>query len=242
MDNPAYMRDPGHVREQYASEQNLASRASLYAETTGRFAGDVAFEAVAEHGSLRLLDVGCGTGWFGLRISRDLGADVVAVDQSERMIEIAKADGLDARVADVQELPFADGEFDCVSANWMLYHVPDLDRGLAEIARVLRDGGRLVAITNGRDHLFELWDAVGALDARAGRDLSFAAENGDEALQTHFAEVEMRDSSGTVTIDNRDAIVRYVGSTAAWKSIAVPDGLDLPLIARRSNVVFVATK
>ena len=45
------------------------------------------------------------------------------------MVELARARGVDARVGDVQELPFADGAFDCVVAAWMLYHVPDLDRG-----------------------------------------------------------------------------------------------------------------
>ena len=45
--------------------------------------------------------------------------------------------------------------FDTVVAAWMLYHVPDLDRGLAEIARVLTPGGRLVAVTNSELHLEE---------------------------------------------------------------------------------------
>ena len=56
--------------------------------------------------------------------------------------------GVDARVGDVQALPFEDASFDTVVAAWMLYHVPDLDRGLAEIARVLCPGGQLVAVTN----------------------------------------------------------------------------------------------
>ena len=240
--DPAYLRDPTHVREQYASETNLASRASLYQETTGRSAGDIALEAVAEVAPKRVLEVGCGTAWFAARVQRELGADVVAIDQSTRMVELARAAGVDARVGDVQELPFADGEFDCVAANWMLYHVPDLDRGLAEIARVLRTGGRLVAVTVGTDHLLELWELVGVRDLRLARDIGFSAENGAEALNRYFDRVETRDASGTVTVREREPIVRYVESSQVWRHLGgrVPEKLDEPLVARVSAVVFVA--
>jgi SAM-dependent methyltransferase len=238
------MRDPEHVREQYASETNLAARASLYEETTGPSAGDVAVAAVAEVSPRRFLEVGCGTGWFAARVQRELGAEVVGIDQSERMVELAQAAGVDARVGDVQELEFEDGRFDCVAANWMLYHVPDLGRGLSEIARVLAPGGRLVAITNGKDHLLELWQVVDAGGQRLARDFAFGAENGAEALQRHFSRVEMREAGGTVTIPSRDAVVRYVGSTQAWRHLVdrVPAQIDVPFVARRSNVVFVADK
>jgi SAM-dependent methyltransferase len=238
----AYMRDPAYVREQYASEEGLVARSSLYGDTTGPFAGDVAFDAVAEVSPGRVLDVGCGSGWFAARVQRELEAVVVAVDQSERMVDLAQAEGVDARVADVQRLPFGDGEFDVVAANWMLYHLPDLERGLAEIARVLAPGGRLVAITNGKDHLLELWRLVGAEETRLWRDFSFGAENGAEILARHFADVELRDSSGTVQITGRDAVVRYVESSETWKHFAerVPGRVE-PFVARRSNVVFVAT-
>jgi SAM-dependent methyltransferase len=240
--DPRYMRDPVYVRDQYASETNLAARASLYGRTTGPSAADVAFAAVAEAAPRRFLEVGCGTGWFAARVQRELGVDVVAVDQSERMVELARAEGVDARTADAQELPFADGEFDCAAANWMLYHVPDLDRALAEIARALRPGGRLVAVTNARDHLLELWRSVGADEARIARDLAFGAENGEAALRRHFATVELRDAGGTVEVESRAAVVRYLESTAAWSSFAqlVPEDLSAPFTARRSNVVFVA--
>ena len=242
LDESAYMRNPRYVREQYASERNLAARSSLYVDTTGPFPGDVAFDAVAEVSPRRFLDVGCGTGWFGARVQRELHADVVATDQSERMVELARERGVEARVADVQELPIGDGEFDCVAANWMLYHVPDLDRGLREISRVLRAGGRLVAITSGKDHLLELWRLVGADDERLARDLAFGAENGEEILRRHFRNVQVRDASGTVTVSSRDAVVGYIGSTR-WAPFAdrVPAELE-PFVARRSNVVFVADK
>ena len=87
-----------------------------------------------------------------------LEAEVIGIDQSERMVEIQRSNGIDARRGDVEALPFADAEFDVAIAAWMLYHVPDLDRGLRELARVLRPGGRLVAVTNGVDHLQELWE------------------------------------------------------------------------------------
>lgn len=243
VDKPGYMRDPRYVREQYASETGLVDRASLYSETTGPFAGDVAFDAVAEIVPRRLLEVGCGTGWFTGRVARELGADVVAIDQSERMVELARAGGIDARVGDVQELPFADESFDCVAAHWMLYHVPDLDRGLAEIQRVLAPGGRLVAITNGKDHLLELWKLVGADHLRLAREFTFGAENGEKILGRYFAEVEVRDAHGTVQVASREAIVRYLSSTEAWRPFVerVPDDVA-PFSARRSNVVFVATK
>jgi hypothetical protein len=58
------MRDGAYVREQYASERNLAARSSLYVDPTGPLAGDVAFDAIAEDSPRRVLEVSCGTGWF----------------------------------------------------------------------------------------------------------------------------------------------------------------------------------
>ncbi len=238
----AAIDDPAYVQRQYATEGGLESRSSLYVDTSGPFAGDVALAALAEVAPRRVLEVGCGDGWFAARVRDELGADVSCVDQSPRMVELATARGLDASVGDVQAIAFADREFDAAAANWMLYHVADVDRALGELSRVLRPGGRLVAITNGLDHLREVWELVGADAERLARHLSFTAENGEERLARRFARVERRDADGTVTITDRAAIVRYLQSSETLAPLidALPAEPPLPLVARRSNVVFVA--
>jgi SAM-dependent methyltransferase len=233
--------DPEVVRREYATEAGLKARVSVYAGVYGPDAWDVAVDAVREASPQRVLEVGCGWGEFGARLAGELETELVAIDLSPRMVELARERGVDARVGDVQELPFEDGAFDCAVANWMLYHVPDLDRALGELARVLRPSGRLVAATNGLRHLGELWDLVGR--DRAAEPARFFAETGAQALRRHFARVERRDVTGTITFATRDDVRGYVASSIAHKHLAdrVPP-LDGPLTATRVAAIFVADK
>lgn len=233
--------DPEVVRREYATEDGLRARASVYGGVAGPDAREAAFEAVREAEPRNVLEVGCGWGDFSARVAAELGASVVALDLSPRMVELARSRGVDARVGDVQELPFADASFDVAAANWMLYHVPDLDRALSELARVLRPGGRLVAATNGLDHLGELWALVGR-DRRL-EPARFLAETGEEALRRHFAHVARRDVVGPVTFPDTDAVRGYVASSIAHKHLAdrVPE-LSAPLVATRRNTIFAAEK
>jgi SAM-dependent methyltransferase len=160
---------------------------------------------------------------------------VVAVDQSERMVELTRARGVEAVVGDVQDLPFNDGVFDCAVAAWMLYHVPDLNQALLELRRVLRDGGRLVAVTNSRDTLPELWQLLGGK-----ADSTFNAENAEWALLRHFTVVQRHDVRGQVTFPDRETVHRYVSSLATTAGAA--DSLPFfsgPLTCSRHSVVFV---
>ncbi len=231
--------DPEVVRREYASEAGLVARASVYQGVYGPQGPEVAFDAVREVEPKRVLEVGCGWGEFAARMAAELAAEVIAIDQSERMVELARERDVDSRVGDVQELPFDAGSFDCAVANWMLYHVPDLDRALSELARVLRPGGRLVAATNGRRHLDEVWSLVGR--NRDDEPLRFFAEDGEEPLRRHFARIERRDVIGEVVFDDRDAVRGYIGSSIAHKHLAdrVPE-LAGPLTATRVNAIFVA--
>lgn len=231
------LNDPEHVVRQYETEAGLAARKAVYRDVSGPDAREVALEAVLRGAPLSVLEVGCGEGELAERLT-DAVAEVVAVDQSSRMVELTCARGVDARVGDVKELPFPDDSFDAVLAAWMLYHVADLDLGLAEIARVLRPSGRLVATTNASDHLAELL----ALGGIAGWDLSFSAENAEEILGRHFRSVEREDAYGTVMFSSIDLVRSYFGSSERLSGAVarLPETLGEPLIARRRPVVFVA--
>lgn len=234
------LNDPDGVRVQYASEVGLAARKAAYRETTGADALQVTFDAVVETTPARVLEVGCGEGELAERLVREAGAVVTAIDQSPRMVELARARGVNASAADVQDLPFEDESFDVVVAAHMLYHVPDLDRGLEGLARVLVPGGRLVATTNAADHLQELLELGGV----ERPELTFGAENGAQLLEPHFVAVERRDAFGTVTFRDIGLVRAYFGSSdrLAEGLARLPEELETPLVARRCPVVFVATK
>jgi SAM-dependent methyltransferase len=204
------LNDPELVRRQYASEAGLTVRRDVHRQLReGPDAFDLAFEVVAGLSPRRVLEVGCGMGTFAERLARETGAEVVATDLSPRMVELAAARGLEARVADVQALPFADEEFDCAVANAMLYHVQDLDRALSELVRVLQPGGRLVALTIGSEHMGEVWRLVGY--QRPERP--FSRENGQEQLVRHFRGVERHDVDAKLVFPDAAAVHSYVDST-----------------------------
>lgn len=96
----------------------------------------------------KCLDVGCGSGnsYAPGLVAR--GAEWTGVDVSENAVAAARASGLDARVIeDAAELPFPDESFDLVVCIEVLEHLFSPDRAAAEIWRVLKPGGRLVAST-----------------------------------------------------------------------------------------------
>lgn len=234
------LHDADTVRLEYWTEAGLLARRAAYANATGPNAPEMVFEAVAEVPPRRYLEVGCGPGELAQRVGGELGAAVAAVDISPRMVALARERGVDAQEGDVQDLPFEDASFDCAAAAWMLFHVPDVPLALAELARVLRPGGRLVAVTNYTSHLHELRELLG-LPRRS--PTTFSGENGEELLRQRFARVEARDAVGDVTFPDRAAVLDYVlASSALFEGRTDVPAFDGPLRVTRAPVVFVATK
>lgn len=101
-----------------------------------------------------LLDVGCGTGGVTLPAKRRVGnkGSAAGIDPSPEMIAVARRKAqragleIDLRVGVIESLPFPDGTFDVVTASLMMHHLPRhlQVKGLAEIRRVLKPGGRIL--------------------------------------------------------------------------------------------------
>lgn len=231
--------DPKVIAREYASTGRLAARRL---DRTAWLRGEdepwqVALKAIAEVRPRRVLDAGCGNADLAALIT---APELVCVDASEAAVEAARGKGLDAVVAEIEHLPFNDGRFDLVTCNWVLYHLSDIDTGIEEIARVLRSGGRFVGIYNCRDHLSELWQAVGDPFADARR---FDCESAPDLLRKQFNSVERRGTVTEAMWETRDALQAYLDAFVEMvgRQLGAPMG-PYPFRATRRNCVLVADK
>jgi ubiquinone/menaquinone biosynthesis C-methylase UbiE len=157
--------DAGYLQYQYGDADKLRTRYETherYSENPQSF-----HEWMTPHFALNagmlVLDAGCGPGAYHPTLAR-AATHIVAADLSPGMVaevrEQAERERLDvcAVNASAEDLPFGDAVFDRVIANHMLYHVPDRQRALREMRRVLRPGGRTVLATNAADNCERLHD------------------------------------------------------------------------------------
>lgn len=123
---------------------NPADYDAWYDSARGRWIGEREYRLLlallAPRPDTRLLDVGCGTGWFTRRFAGLPGLDVVGADIDDESLSFArKRDQNTSYVhADALALPFATGSFDYVVSGAALGFIPDWPRALAEIVRVAR--------------------------------------------------------------------------------------------------------
>jgi ubiquinone/menaquinone biosynthesis C-methylase UbiE len=194
------------VLEQYGTKKNLQTRVDihkLYSQAPFLFA-DWAFNQIELSGSERALDAGCGSGAWLFPLASRLaqgGGSVVGLDFSEGMLadirdEANKYSNLELQLGDVQYLQFADDSFDFVMANFMLYHVSDINKALQELKRILKPGGKLMAATNSQLSMGPLWEIHVACQRKAAvaedivlrsvPNVRFSLENGPDFLRPHF--------------------------------------------------------
>jgi SAM-dependent methyltransferase len=124
----------------------------------------------------RVLDVGCGTGSLTFELPRQANvAAVTGIDFAEPYVAHARARNTDARISvqqgDARTLPFADASFDRAFSLLVLHFIPEAERAVAEMRRVVRPGGMVAAAVwdtfGGSPHHRLMWDTAGVLDPEA---------------------------------------------------------------------------
>lgn len=226
-------QDHGYLTgRQYSGAQNLAARIRLHERFTVNNIGlyqwlfDLLLAAAGSNA--RVLEVGAGRGdlWLNNRARIPDGWRVTLTDLSGGMLADNRAHlgGLAARFtyqqADAAQLPFDDGAFDVIVANYMLYHVPDLPAVVRELRRVLAPGGVLMAATNGHDHMTEINQVVeqaGLMDGAVQLGimnvrLAFALQDGATALGAAFGDVLRLDFPTELRVTDAQAVIDYVAS------------------------------
>jgi SAM-dependent methyltransferase len=245
--------------EQYADPSRLAQRAGLHARYStaepGWFPWVVTRFGLTEGSTV--LEVGCGAGWMWADpdVTVPAGVDLTLSDLSPGMVDEAttrvaatgRLAAVRGRVADVMALPFDDDSFDRVVADHMLYHAPDPVRAVAELARVVRPDGTVIAATNGRRHMAELRQIEAEIFGPAVVDdtvEAFGAETGFPILRDHFRDVRWLAFADELRCTDPAAVLAYVRSLPPGESATADQVEELrrAIAARFTAGVFTITK
>ncbi|MEM7734372.1 MAG: class I SAM-dependent methyltransferase [Deinococcota bacterium] len=192
----------------------------------------------------RILELGCGSGliWRANRERIPTNWQITLSDFSTGMLaESQQALGdieniTKFKVIDAQDIPYEAATFDLIIANFMLYHVPDLDKAVHEIRRILKPGGQLIAATNGDKHMLELEQLADSwlseLDVSKAFSpavtLSFRLETGHDILKQQFDNVNLQPiPASRLEVTEAQPILDYALSMNRFRS----DTLEADVLA-----------
>ena len=147
---------------------------------------------------------------------------------------------LRGEACDVQTLPFSNEAFDVVIANHMLYHVPDPDLAVAELARVVRGDGVVLVATNGFGHMHEINDAVAEVfgsDDVEGLYQVFGIDTGEARLREQFSSVVWHAFDNDLIVDDPAPVIAYGLSFPPGESATDPqrEAFDAAITKRFVN-------
>lgn len=212
----------GIVQEQYKTADNLNTRISIHEKySTNKIGfGNWIFSHYDLSPNNKVLEIGCGTGdmWKQKLHLADEGINIILTDFSENMVSVAK-DTLGERnnisygIVNIESIPYDDNCFDRVIANMMLYHVPDLNKGLSEVKRVLTETGYFYCATYGENGIMPfIAGLLGDYGITDTTNKNFTLQNGHEILKKYFSDVQRLDYEDSLAVTDVEDLLDYIYS------------------------------
>lgn len=218
------------VSEQYNTADNLNTRISLHEKYSVNKQGfnNWIFSNYEISSDIEILELGCGTGalWKSKLPLSVNGVKIILTDFSEGMVSAVKESFKDCEdisydVVNIENIPYGEGRFDRVIANMMLYHVPDIEKGLSEVKRVMADGGYFYCATYGENgiipYIAALLKEYGVTDST---NRNFTLQNGEGLLRKYFSQVRRLEYEDSLRVTDIDDLLDYIFSMSGMLSVA----------------------
>ncbi|MNJ91835.1 putative methyltransferase YcgJ [compost metagenome] len=220
------------LEQQYKDESNLQKRIQIHQYGVAK---ESWYEFLKKQmiltGNCKVLEIGCGTGTLWEYLLDGGGnsqvQQIILSDVSEGMLSTAKENleewsnlyNMQFKRIEATNIPYDDDSFDVVIANHVLYHVPDVEKALAEISRVLKSEGTFYATTIGSNNMPELKDIVRTYFPDIEKELfftqfleKFSLENALEKTGRFFQKSERIHYEDYLLLPNPKPLIEYIES------------------------------
>lgn len=215
------------LKSQYVNASNIMARINLHEFYSTNKEGwfPWVYRMCKIKPSMKILEVGCGNGalWSKNIDKIPAGLEITLSDISEGMLKDARESIKDVKFGpifsfeclDAAHLPYADQSFDLVVANHCLFYCDDVSATIAELRRVLKAGGRLIASTYGRKHMKEIAKLVHDFNPKINLSKvalyeRFGLDDGDELFADYFDKVTKLKYEDEIYLEDPAPLISYI--------------------------------
>lgn len=227
------MNDKAKVINQYKDDSKFRKRQDFHDKYSTNKYGfrNWMFDRYKISSGNKILELGCGNGLMWDKKYSELPEDtkLILSDFSEGMCKIVKDKHIEHRNVeieqiDIQDIPYEDNTFDIVIANHMLYHVPNVDKAIEEVYRVLKKGGKFYASTLGVDgfqkYLNEkIKEFNSNMDYFNIENWLFTLKNGAEVLSKKFNDIKKYEYEDSIEIPDENELVEWIFTSAVLQDV-----------------------